>query len=108
MSLVHFLAFAPAPQGEGSGGGSMLMSMIPFVAIMVIFYFLIIRPNQQRQKKHQAMLDAVQKGDRVLTNGGLYATVLNVKDDLLVAEIASGVKVEIAKSAVAGVVQKKS
>jgi preprotein translocase subunit YajC len=107
MSLLHFLAMSPAPEGGGQGGaGAGLMGLLPFVLIFVIFYFLIIRPQQQRQKKHQAMLNAVKKGDRVLTSGGLFADVINVKDDKVVAEIAKGIKVEIAKQAISGVVGK--
>jgi len=105
MNFLEFLAMAPAPEGEG-GGGSALMSLMPIVLIIVIFYFLLIRPQQQRQKKHAQMLKAIKKGDRVLTAGGLFATVLNVKEDRVVATIADGVKVEIAMTSISGVVEK--
>jgi preprotein translocase subunit YajC len=91
---------------EGEGGGSALMSFLPIILIIVIFYFLLIRPQQQRQKKHSQMLEAVKKGDRIVTSGGLFATVLNVKEDRVVATIADGVKVEIAKSSISGIVEK--
>ncbi len=107
MTLPTFLAMAPAPQQGGSGGGAAgLLSLLPMVFILLIFYFLLIRPQQQRQKKHQQMLGELKKGDRILTAGGLYATVLNVKDDRVVATIADDVKVEIAKPSVSGVVEK--
>jgi len=106
--FVTFMAMAaPAREGDGGGGqGAMMMNFL-FIGMMVlVFYLLIWRPNAQRQKKHKEMLGAVKKGDRVITNGGLYATVLNVKDDFLVCTIAEGVKVEIARSAISGVVEK--
>lgn len=103
--LAAPLAFAPPTDG---GGGNPFMGLFPLVLIMFIFYFLIIRPQQRRQKEHQQMLRALSRGDRVLTNGGLYATVVDVKDDLVVVSISEGVKVEIAKHAVAGKVAIKT
>ena len=87
-------------------GAAGLVGLLPFVLIMVIFYFLIIRPQQQRQKQHALMLKELKKGDRILTSGGLFATVLNVKDDRIVATIADDVKVEIGKQFVQAVVEK--
>jgi preprotein translocase subunit YajC len=105
MNLYHLLAMAAPAEGQAGGGGA-LMSFLPLILIVIIFYFLLIRPQQQRQKKHAQMLAAIKKGDRVLTAGGLFATVLNVKDDRVVATIADGVKVEISKSAISAVVEK--
>ena len=110
MSLFHFLAMSPAPQqgGEAAGSGGAMMMNFVFIGLMIlIFYMLIWRPNSQRQKKHKEMIEALKKGDRIVTNGGLYATVLNVKDDIVVCTIAEGVKVEIARSAVSGVMAAK-
>ncbi len=104
MTWTQFLVMARPPEGEG--GGNALMSFLPIILIIVIFYFLLIRPQQQRQKKHAQMLEAVKKGDRIVTSGGLFATVLNVKEDRVVATIADGVKVEIAKSSISGVAEK--
>lgn len=108
-TLTTFLAMSPAPQqgGEAAAGGQgALMMNFLFIGMMVlVFYLLIWRPNSQRQKKHKDMLEAIKKGDRIVTNGGLFATVLNVKDDRLVCTIADGVKVEIARNAISGVVQ---
>jgi len=105
MNMYPILALAAPAEGQASGGGA-LMSFLPLILIVIIFYFLLIRPQQQRQKKHAQMLAAVKKGDRVLTVGGLFATVLNVKEDRVVATIAEGVKVEISKSAISAVVEK--
>jgi preprotein translocase subunit YajC len=107
MEFVTFLALAAPPrEGEaGAGQGAMMMNFL-FIGMMVlVFYLLIWRPNAQRQKKHKQMLADLKKGDRIVTNGGLFATVLNVKEDRLVCSIADGVKVEIARNAVSGVVE---
>ncbi len=109
-SLMTFLAMSPAPQqgGEAAGGqqGAMMMNFL-FIGMMVlVFYLLIWRPNAQRQKKHKQMLEALKKGDRIVTNGGLFATVQDVKEDRLVCTITKdGVKVEIARNAISGVVE---
>ena len=103
MTSTWFLAMARAPEGA-SGSSAALVSFLPLVLIMLVFWFLIIRPQKKQQQQRKAMLKELKKGDRIVTNGGLYATVLNVKEDRIVATIAEGVKVEIAKSAVGGVV----
>lgn len=102
--LVAPLAFAAPPDGEG---GNPFMGLLPLVLIMVIFYVLVIRPQQKRHKEHQSMVQSLSRGDRVLTNGGLYATVQDVHDDKLVVVISDGVKVEIAKNSVSGKVAAK-
>lgn len=103
MTLMTFLAMAPPP--EGGGSGSALVSFLPLILIVVVFWFLIIRPQRKQQQKRKEMIDGIKKGDRIITTGGLYANVINVKDDRVVATIAEGIKVEIAKHAVAGVVE---
>jgi preprotein translocase subunit YajC len=93
---------------DPSAGGSPFSMLLPILGMLLIFYFLMIRPQQKRQKEIQKMLAAVKKGDRVLTASGLYGTVSNVKDDVLVLQIADNVKVEMVKSAVTGVVAQSS
>lgn len=108
MNPTAFVAMAPPPQGGGpSAGSAMVMNLVFIGLIMLIFYFLLIRPQQQRQKKHQQMIETLRKGDRILTSGGLYCTVLNVKDDRIVATIGEDVKIEIAKAYVAAVVARE-
>jgi preprotein translocase subunit YajC len=99
-------AFAPPTDG---GQSNPLAPLFLFVPFLLIFYFLIWRPQAKRQKEHKAMLESLKKGDRVVTNGGLYATVLNVKEEegVVVATIAENVKVEIARHAISNVAQKK-
>jgi preprotein translocase subunit YajC len=88
-----------APAGGTGGGLSMLI--LP-AAILVIFYFLLIRPNQKKEKDRKKMIESLQKGDKVITTGGIYGVVVNIKkeDDIIVLKIGDGAKVDFAKSAV--------
>jgi preprotein translocase subunit YajC len=80
-------------QGMGLGGDSMLVSLLPFVLIFVIMYFLILRPQQKRVKMHQEMVKNLRRGDTVVTSGGLVAKVTKVIDDEQIeVEVAEGVK----------------
>ena len=79
--------------------------LLPFVLIFVVCYFLLIRPNQTRQKKWQAMLASLKPGDRVTTNGGIRGTILSIKDDVLQIRVApDNIRLEVAKGAIASVV----
>lgn len=99
-------AFAQAPGGAAAGNPMIatILNAVPFVAMLAIFYFLIIRPQQTRQKQMDLMLKNLKKGDRVLTSGGLYGTVVGVDEGKVVLKIADEVKAEFAKSAVSQVV----
>ncbi|TVP72284.1 MAG: preprotein translocase subunit YajC [Rhodobacteraceae bacterium] len=92
-------------QDAGAAGG--LISIIPFVLIFVIMYFLLIRPQQKKMKEHQAMVSALRRGDQVVTQGGIVGKVVKVKEDgEIEVEIAEGVKVRVIKSTVATVLSK--
>lgn len=96
-------------QAAGAAGPGLLQSIFPFIAIFVIMYFLLIRPQQRKLKEHQAMLAAVKKGDRVVTGGGLIAKVTSIGaegSDEITAEIAQGVKVTVLRSTLTGVLSK--
>ena len=80
----------------------MLVQFAPFILIFVIFYFLLIAPQRKRQKKHTEMLGALKNGDKVVTQGGVHGTVVGVADAVVQVRVADGVKIEISKSAVAG------
>jgi preprotein translocase subunit YajC len=101
-----FLAFSNNPQGSG-GSPNILVSFIPILLIFIIFYLLLILPQQKKQKQHKSMLGALRKGDRVVTNAGIYGTIHDVKEHMIVLKIAEEVKIEIVKSAVAAVVEKR-
>ncbi|MEA2975171.1 MAG: preprotein translocase subunit YajC [Alphaproteobacteria bacterium] len=87
-------AFAQGSPFGGLGDGSMLTSLLPFILIFVIMYFLILRPQQKRAKQHQEMVKNVRRGDSVVTSGGLMGKVTKViDDDQIEVEIADGVRV---------------
>ena len=98
--LMSMVQAAPA---EGGGAPGLLMGILPWVLIFVIFYMLMIRPQQRRMKAHQAALTAIKKGDEVVTGGGIRGRVAKVNDDELEVEIAQGVKVRVIKSTVSHV-----
>ena len=104
-SLVSFLAQC-APQQGGEGGGSPWSGLWMIALIFVIFYFLLIRPQQKKQKEHRNMLESLRKGDKVLTSGGIFGTVIGVKENVVVLRIAENVKVEFAKSAISSIVSR--
>jgi preprotein translocase subunit YajC len=89
-----------APSGQPSGTAALLFQFFPFLLIFVIFYFLMIRPQSQRAKEHQARINAVKKGDDVITGGGIRGRVTKVTDDEAEVEIAQGVKVRVVKSTI--------
>jgi len=95
-------AWAQAAGGT-AGGGDMLMSLAPMVLIFVVFWFLLIRPQQKKAKEHRALVSALKRGDRVVTSGGIYGQVTHVADDHLMVEIADGVKIKILRDAVSNV-----
>lgn len=92
-------------QGAASGGGSeFLISLLPFVLIFVVMYFLILRPQQRRVKQHQEMIGALRRGDTIVTSGGLVGKISKVIDEKEIQlEIAEGVRVRIVRSMVAEV-----
>lgn len=94
------LAFAADAQAAPAGGLGALMNMAPIAILIVIFYFLLIRPQQKRAKEHKEMLNQMQKGDTVVTNGGLYGRVYAVSEDTVTLEVAENVRVKVAKDAV--------
>jgi len=93
-----------APAGQPSGTAGVLVGILPWLLIFVIFYVLMIRPQQRRAKEHQAALNAVKKGDEVITGGGIRGRVTKVSDDEAEVEIAQGVKIRVVKSTISHVV----
>ena len=92
-----------APAGSQSGTASVLIGILPWLAIFGIFYVLMIRPQQRRVKEHQAAINAVKKGDEVITGGGIRGKVTKVSDDEAEVEIAQGIKVRVIKSTITSV-----
>ncbi len=77
-----------------------LQQFLPLIIIFAIFYFILIRPQQQKQKQHKLMLDSLQKGDKVITIGGVYGIVRDIKGDTLTLEIAKDVMINTTRSAI--------
>jgi len=93
--LSPFLLLAPSP------GASPITGLIPVIAMVLIFYFLLIAPVRRRQKQHDEMVANLKNGDRVITNGGVYGTVAGIQDDRIRLKIADQVKIDITKQSVA-------
>ncbi|ETI64779.1 preprotein translocase subunit YajC [Sphingobium sp. C100] len=96
-------ALAQTTGGEASGAG-ILVQMAPLVLIFVVFYFLLIRPQQTKMKAHKAKIDAVKKGDQVVTGGGLMGKVVRVDEVYAEIELAPGMKVKAVKSTLTDVI----
>ena len=92
-----------AGASAGGGGAAFFMQVFPLLLIFVIFYFLLIRPQQRRMKDHRALVDAVKKGDTVVTGGGLVGKVTRADADEVEVEIAPNVRVKVVKSTLADV-----
>ncbi len=103
--MIGDLVFAMAPQGEGGGGGGGIAALIPLILIFVIFYFLLIRPQQKRMKEHKRLLESLKRGDRVLTAGGLYGTIVDIEGNTVTLELADRVRVKVNRNYIAGVVR---
>lgn len=92
------------PAGTESNSQGQMLQMVGMFAIMgALFYFMMIRPQQKQRKEHDQMLKNLKTGDKIVTSGGLFGIVTNVKDKSVMVKIADNVKVEIARSAVTGV-----
>ena len=96
MNLMSILLQAPA----APGAPSMLMQLIPFVLIIVVFYFFMIRPQMKKQKELKNFRDSLQKGQKIVTNGGIYGKITDIQETTVSIEIAENVTVKIDKAAV--------
>ena len=104
---MYQLIFAMAPQG-GEGGGGLISTLIMFGAIFLIFYFMIIRPQQKRSKEREKLLSNLEKGDKVVTNGGIHGIVSGLEEKTALLQIADNMKIKIERSAITTVISKKS
>jgi len=97
---------APAAAAAGGDLMSSLGGMLPLVLMFVVLYFIMIRPQMKRQKEHRAMIDALAKGDEIVTSGGMLGKVTRLADGYIHLEVASGVEVQVQRGAVAQVLPK--
>ena len=105
LLLILFLVeplYDMGAAGEAQGGNP-VATMLPFVLMFVVLYMLILRPQIKKQKAQQKMVDELKKGDRIVTNGGLHGVITNLKDDIVLLNIADHVKVEVSRAAVSRV-----
>ena len=106
MNSFVFSLLLGAPQGAGAWGASNpIMTFLPFVLIIGIFYFLIIRPQNKKQKETQKMLAALKKGDRIVTIGGIHGVISTVRESSVLVKVDDNAKVEVSRSAIATVVE---
>ena len=96
---------AYAMGGAGGEGAAGFSGFIPIILMFVIFYFLLIRPQQKRQKEHRTMISTLKKGDRIITSGGLHGRITGIDDTTLTVEIADKVRVKVARSNVSAMSQ---
>lgn len=96
-----------APQG-GSGGAGFMSTIIMFGAIILIFYFMIIRPQQKRAKEREKLLSNLQKGDKVLTSGGLHGTIAGIDEKTILLNVGDNIKLKFERSAITAVVNDKA
>ncbi len=89
-----------APSQGGQDGGNFTTTILMFAVIIGIFYFMIMRPQQKRQKERQKLLDSMKKGDKVITAGGLHGTIMGIEDKTLLLQIADNVKVKVERSSI--------
>ena len=104
---MNYLLFAMAPQG-GDGGGGLISTLIMFGAIFLIFYFMIIRPQQKRAKERDKLLSNLEKGDKVVTNGGIHGIIAGLEEKTALLQIEEKVKIKIDRSAITTVLDKKN
>ncbi len=104
---MNTLIFAMAPSPDGGGGGSLVSTIIMFGAIFLIFYFMIIRPQQKRSKERDKMLSNIEKGDKIVTSGGIHGTIAGIDEKTVLIQVGDNVKMKFERSAVASVVSKK-
>ena len=105
LSSLEFIAQAPAGTPPPSGG-QQLMTFLPMILLFAAMYFLMIAPQRKKQKAHEQMLKSLESGDEIVTTGGIFGVITNVKEDRFVVRIADNTKIEIGKGFVQTVVKK--
>ena len=104
MFMSLFLTAQQGAPAQGAGGGANSMfAFLPMVAVFVIFYLLIIMPQRKKQKKHMEMVNNLKPGDRIITTGGIFGTIMGVQPDRIELKVSANVKIDITKSAVGAI-----
>lgn len=100
-------AYAMGAPAEGGGSPNPIASLLPFVLMFVVLYLLILRPQMRKQKAQQRLIDELEKGDQIVTSGGIHGEIQNLRDDIIVLKIAENVKIEVSRAAVSRVKNKE-
>jgi preprotein translocase subunit YajC len=95
--------FAYAQAAPGAAGPGPLMTIFPFIIILVIMYFMVFRPQQKKQKEHQEMLNKIKRNDEVMTSGGIYGKVTDIKDQVVTLEVAPNVRIRVNRPQISAV-----
>ncbi|MCD6561953.1 MAG: preprotein translocase subunit YajC [Deltaproteobacteria bacterium] len=105
---MNSLVYAMGGMGSGGAGGqgSGITTFIPLILMFVIFYFLLIRPQQKKTKQHRELLSALKKGDRIVSSGGLHGVITGLANDVITVEIAPKIRVKVSRNSIAGVISK--
>ena len=107
MFFLGLTSFMQQAQPPSRGGGGFMTALIPFALVFLIFYLLIIMPSRRKQKRHQEMVNQLKAGDKIITSGGIYGTVMGTHQDKIELKIAANVKIDIAKNAIAAILTPK-
>ncbi|MDR2797446.1 MAG: preprotein translocase subunit YajC [Treponema sp.] len=100
---LSLLLGAPDAAAAGTGPGSFISTLVPFAMIIAIFYFLIIRPQNKKQKETQQMLSALKKGDKITTIGGIHGVIQSVKENSVIVKVDEDTKIEFSRNAISGI-----
>jgi len=103
--MHDLLPLMAQPQGQGSAAGGMANFMVMMLAVFMIFFFLVIRPQRKQQKEREAMIEGVKKGDEVLTAGGILGTVVGRKGDVVIVKVDDQTKLRVQKTAITSVLK---
>lgn len=99
ISTAYAMGTAAGPGGQAGGG---LAAFVPIILMFVIFYFLLIRPQQKKAKLHQEMINGLKKGDRVITSGGIHGLITALDENTVTLEVAEKVRIKVTRSSLAG------
>ena len=102
VAALFTLAAATTAVAADAPAGGGFASFIPLILIFVVFYFLLIRPQQKQAKQHQAYLSELKKGNKIITKGGIYGEITGLTDSVLTLEIAENVRIKVTRDAIAG------
>ena len=103
--MNYLLAMAPSP--DGGGGGGFISTIIMFGAIFLIFYFMIIRPQQKKAKEREKLLSNLQKGDKIVTSGGIHGTIAGLDEKTALIQVSDNIKMKFERSAISTVIASK-